>query len=395
MYALLLVSLSMALVGDDVAVFKAGTDQEVLQAIAKRYVANRECVERCKATFVRMEGRAPNVEAARRGELEDLVKAKGVYVFDGSRKRFECLFDDDAIKSHTSPDFKPSPTGGERSAVCEFMSTLLLADGSSTLVYHRSYNPFSNEFDRVADIHEAEKVPASGYIWFPLGLGLYHSTPSEGAGETLERAWDLLPPKAVELKQDAPYGDRMVHVVTLGYEGGDATYWVDYKRGCIPLRELHRSAKEDDYQETYREQVSLIGGKLWFPSRMVHYISLTRRVRIIEVESIQINTPVSEADLTIRFPEPVGITDLAHRRGYSKATSFSLSKLDHPDKAASHPIRIATSAPPPLGAPALPGEIESSRSWIAYLGLSIASVLVVLVICRVLHAKRGSHVGRV
>lgn len=396
MNAMLLVMLSAGLVqGGAVAAADAPERKKVLEAIAIGYTANRECVDRCKATFIRMEGRAPNVEAARRGELEDLVKAKGLYVFDGPRKRYECLFDDDAIKSHTTADLKPSPSGGERSAVCGFMSALLLADGTSTLLYHRTYNPFSSAFDRVAVIHEAVKVPADGYVGFPLDLGRHHSPPPDGSGESLERAWRVKTPRAVKLEQDALHGDRRVHVVTLEYEGFESTYWVDYKHGCVPLRVLDRGDNEDDCSDTYYEQVSLVGGKLWFPSRWVRYSTRSRRVRIIQVESIQIDTPVTEADLTIRFPEPVAITDLAHRRRYKNAASFSLSKLARPDKAASHPIHIVSSAPSPVGAPVLPGEIESSRSWIAYLGLSIASFLVVIVIYRVLQGKRGSHVGGV
>ncbi len=387
---LMLLLFSMAFIQEGGANAAVGSDKEVLQAIANGYVANRECVERCKATFVVMEGRAPNLEAAKRGEIEDPVQAEGAYLYDGSRKKYERLFDRDAIKSHTIPD-----PGGKLIAPCEFMSIQLLTDGRSTLRYVPSYNPFSNQFDKSAFIEEAQVSLFSESMSFPLDLGVKEPY-ANGIAEQIERASNYVRGlKPLKLERDVQFEGRMVDVVNFEFEGGGATYWIDYRRGCIPLRILSRTDKDGVYNDEWYEHISLVDGRLWFPSRSVSYCYPTRRVKILEVNKIQIDSVITDADFELTFPEPVSILDAIHNRSYKNAASFSLAKLARPDKTGSHPILIASSAPLPVGAPVLPGELESSRSWIAYLGLSIASILVILVIYRVVRAKRGSHAGGV
>ena len=387
-----LISLLMLifLLGQGAANAAVGTDKEILQAIANGYVANRECVERCKATLVAREGRALNLEAAKRGELQDPVEARGVYLCDGSRKKYELVHDPEAVKSHTIPD-----PGGKLFAPCEFRSMRLLTDGISILTYVPSYNPFSGEFDKLAFIEAAEIHPLGGFASFPLSVG-FREPGANGIAEQLGRyGSDSRGPRSVKLERDVLFEGRKVHVVTLEFEGGATTYWIDYERGCIPPRTLSRTDELGDLYDDLNQHVSLIGGKMWFPSRKVNYFYPARRVKILEVGEIQIDPPIADADFELTFPEPVSILDKVHSRSYKNAASFSLSRLDHPDKVASRPIRITRSAPPPVGTPVLPGEIESSRSWITYLALSIASFLVVLVIYRVVRAKRGSLVGGV
>ncbi len=390
MNALVLLLFSAVFLNGGAANPAVDSDKELLQAIANGYVANRECVERCKATFVILEGEAANIEAARRGEIEDLVQAKGTYLLDGSRRKYERLYDPDAIKSHTFAD-----PGGRLRASTGFLSIQMLTNGRSSLRYVPSYNPFTGGFDKRASIEESEGSRFSESMTFPLDLGSKEPYTS-GIAYQLERARNHVHGlKVVKVEKNVPFEGRGVHVVTLEFDGGGYSYWIDYERGCVPLRILSRRDKEGDYYDDWYEHVALLGGKLWFPSRNVFYCYPTRRVKILEVGTIQIDPVIADADFELTFPEPVTILDKVHLRSYKNAASFALSRLDHPDKTASRLIGRPISVPLPVGAPVLPGAIESSRSWITYLGLSIASFLVVLVISRVVRAKRGSHVGGV
>ncbi len=329
MYAFLLLALSTALIGDDDARFQAGSDHEVLQALAQGYTANREGVERCRASFVYREGRAPDLETARQGKLSDPAEAKGAYLFDGSRKKYERLFDREQTISHTS-------TEGEHPGTCEFVSVQLLTDGTTTLSYTPFYNTHTRAFDTHARIMDADNGCDLSF-GFTLDLGTKAQN-ANGFADQLDRAWNHGPrgAKAVRLKRDVPYDGRKVHLATFEFDGGEVSYWVDYQRGCVPLRILYRTAKEGDYNDEYHEQMSLVGGKLWFPARRVNYNLPGRRVRILEVDKIQINTPIADADFQLSFVEPVGVYNVVTRDSYKNVRSFPLSALVDPGPAQVH-----------------------------------------------------------
>ena len=352
MCTLLLLALASSFRTED-----ATDSSDVLRAIENGYAANRESVDHGKVAFVFLECKASSPEAARRGEITDVVKAKGTYVFDGPKKRYELLYDRDDVISHTK-------VLDEHHSSIPFISDQVLTDGSVTLHNRPVYNPFTKTFKRQASIDPG----IGGFkrsFRFPLNLGARELPGVDDIAYYLERARNgaLKGFRAVKLEEDVILEGRKVHKVTFEYDEGTRTFWVDYQRGCVPVLGRNRTSQRGDQYTTYYEQLSLIGGKLWLPMRLVRYSHGGRSARILEIESIQVDRPPSDRDFQLTFSEPTAVVDSVHSRAYSNRTSFSLPNVANPDAHASRPVVIAYSAPPPT-MPELPGEIKSSRSWI-------------------------------
>ena len=378
MGALLLLSLAAAFREEG-----APNPSVVLRALANGYEANRQSVDRGKATFLLLDGHASSPEAARRGEIEDVARAKGTYVFDGPRKRYERLFDREDEISHAK-------VLNEHESVTPFISVQALTDGTVTLLNMPLYNVSRKAFNRQAMIH-----PGTGdfnkFFGFPLMLGakdFHGSTFTQHFENAQGRARGY---KSTRLEEGVSLEGLKVDKVTFEYDEGEVTFWIDHERGCVPIKCTARNHPGAETHTDYYEHLSFIDGKLWMPLRTVHYIHGGKKghAKIFQIENLEIDAHLSDRDFELSFREPTSVIDVVNKQAYEKQMSFSLSKHGRPVANISRPIVFVDSAPPPM--PQLPGEIEPSHSWISYVCWGISILLAAFVVYRILRRQRGAH----
>lgn len=354
---------------------------DVLRAIENGYAANRASVEHGKARFTFLEGSASSPEAARLGEITDLAKAKGIYVFDGSRKRYELLFEREDVISHTS-------VLNEHQSSTSFTSDQVLTDGKATLHNGLLYNPFRKAFRRQASIRPGIDSFRQSFR-FPLNLGAEGFPGQDDIADYLERArnhaFEGL--RAIRLEQDSPLEGRKVYRISFDFEQGERTFWVDYHHGCLPVQIRDRTAEGKEQYAIYYDQVTLVGGRLWLPMRMVRYMYGEKPIiRVLQIDDMDVDVAPSDRDFQLSFAEPTTVLDAVHGRKYLNRTFFSLSNLARPDENVSKPVTIANSPPPAI--PQLPGEMEARRPWTIYICLFISLLLVMIVGYRIWYRRR-------
>jgi len=351
---------------------------EMLRVIANAYAANRESVDRGRATFFILTGRASSPDAASHGEIDDLVKGRGAYTFDGPKKKYEIIYKNDDLSKHWK-------MLDENLVTNECKSIYVLSDEKATMYHSPMYWPPKDAIFRNGLITEGLDLFNVHFV-FPLRLGARDHRTNDVALD-IDDARNRRNGLTVKLEENVPFEGTTVHKVTIEYAEGDWSYWIDDRRGCVPLQILERLRKSGNLRCIRYEQVQKVGGRLWLPYRYTFYRFHDKYVRILEIEDIQVDGALSDRDFEVSFPEPVSIIDRVHSRGYAKLTSFSLRQLSEPDRGSSKPIRIVHSAPPPQ-ATQLPGELDSSRPWIAAVCFGISLLLVAVASYRLYRRRR-------
>ncbi len=359
---------------------------ELVQAIANGYAANRESVDHGKATFIYLEGTASSPEAARRGELSDLSRAKGTYVFAGSRMKYERIFDREDVIAHTTV------LNEHQSTTSLVGSVQVLTDGELTLFNMPYYDPLRKAFRRQAVIKSSNE-PTHSFI-FPLDLGAKDPPPGDIAHYIENAQKHVEGCKGLKYEEGIILEGRRVHKITFEYDSGDVTFWIDYQRGCVPVKSVARNSEGRVTHTTIWDQLTHIADKIWFPMRYVHFLHHVRPIaRVMQVETMEIGPTPSDRDFSLSFPEPTTVLDVVHSRKYLDRISFSMANLGHPEERASKPILVVNSPAPPAP-PQLPGERESGHSWVFYACLLVSLSLMIVVGFRISHGKRCAHEGR-
>jgi hypothetical protein len=209
-------------------------ERTMLSAIRTAYEANRASFQWWTISFSFMSGKAMSVAEARTRQFmpDAFDAADGTCLFDGSQLRYECVFNPVNGKL---PTRLPSVRILRREGLVLF-DTLLPGKNTQKPHHHPS-------------ILNATNILVS-VIHLPLELGVPEE-PNYNLARDIDES--LATPSRLPLKALRPAAE-LEHVpvveVTFTAHGVDRTYWIDLRRGAMPLQVRDVEAMVDRFSET-------------------------------------------------------------------------------------------------------------------------------------------------
>ncbi len=334
------------------------------------YKANKDAFAFGTFRFEYTRGSCASLSEAEAGVFSRSIKEEGFYAFDGRNARFELIARPGDLASMTTRI-------NERTSSAIAMSLRMLTDGEVTLLDRLQPDASGIAFDHDALIHKGRLFYQDGFFQFPLWIG-----DKNARGYDLYTDLTRLKDRKVtldELDFDALLGGQKVCKVSLAWKSGKRTYWIDSKRGSVPLRIV------DHYAPTHLDvtfifsDLEQVQGAGWLPRKVIHIVGPGRIVDHTVVTKIDTRDKPPASLFQLDFPKAVGMVDRAKQLVYPKSKSWSLMNLPSRSSAGTRPA-----IPRTYIAPAdLPGEVEAGAPWemivlgSVAIGLVVGSILIV------------------
>lgn len=324
----------------------------LLRTVADAYDENRARFPFGLIEFDYEDGYANDLAAARKGDLRDVGKAPGSFAFKANDALYSRIFPAE-VMADTSEWISPSRVRGRLDS-CRLLtngkSTFTerigpVKDGKSTALGH-VITAGSEDFFKFAEV--------------PLDLGRPESLRDDlaqnirmvlkGASGASVSDVDENPTENV-----GPDGEALVRIV-LRLARGTRTFWVDLKRGAIPVR-VHDSITGGYSIDRIHDQIQHVEGRGWLP-----FVVTTRlgnsRVKRLAVKRAQFERPPAQDTFRLVLEKPRTVANTGEGRSYTRRTVFDLNNLPKPNSPDSLPM---ISHPPARRELGLPGERSPSR----------------------------------
>lgn len=334
-----------------------------VDAIRTAYKANREALAYGSIRFQYIRGFSTTIEQAVAGRGETPIATEGSHIFDLPHGRTDRINTLEQMATHRRQI-------SETSFATSLDPARALTDGERSLVDRINVTP-----DGTAILHGVSITPGPekfyGRVVTPLRLGADRPTAVD-----LGYYVDLAADKGtgfslVEVEKDSLDG---VPVVRVGFASGDwrYTFWIDLRRGAIPLRFLGRDEATGETFAQVNEDLRLVAEKAWFPFRSIFHQSVPRLYKETVVLDADFETRPDPSSFRLTFDEPTPVQDLEARADYAPRETWDLRDLP----ARGRPFRMAPeSGPPP---PEMPGELDPPRRWPWLFGAFAVALAVVL-----------------
>ena len=332
------------------------------EAVQTAILANRAVLSYGTIHFTYTVGNAKDAEAAGRGELQDKWVAEGLYIYDGHRARYECIF--------AAADMLAERTDlGSGSSETLLMSDRFLTDGKVSLfdILHPSGakgipSPAGKDLSLYS--HTSQINPGTdtffNSVLIPIGLGdpnyKDNLTGQFEAAKTGQEGWKL-----IDVDEHAKWEGFDVALLTFECPGGKSKSWVDLERGAITrLRQSIPKARGPSGEDRYGD-IRQVAGKGWVPFSWTIFVEggFAKQLVIQEADFVKRPDP---SLFQMEYPAPTPMINTANYTRYEPRKVWNLAEL--PSPTAPGVRRIPPSAPssspnPPL----MPVESEPIAVW--------------------------------
>lgn len=352
------------------------TPLDLAQAIITAHEANRAVITHARIEFRYSVGTTRAVDDAMAGRWSDRTDGRGVFVLDGERARYDQVFSlDDSLA-------KRQKTGGN-SYSSPFASVRAVTDGRSSLMDRIAIGR-SPEGAEVLS-HRPQVVSGADPFFSVAQMPLFLARPgpapdlSKNLGDAIRgQAGGKLGKVAIDSRLD---GVEVAEVTIDWPDRAWTRYWIDLKRGAIPLQSMSewdggKSTAIDRYDD-----VREVPGGAWYPFRWVRI----NGARVVEMTVTKADFEVvpDPSEFRLSFPASVSLIDMVAMREYAPKQTWDVTRLPAPNSEGSLPIRGPDREPPP----AMPGELEPFPTS-AVLAAVAGSILLTLAL---LQYRRRSH----
>jgi hypothetical protein len=314
-----------------------------------------------------MAGKARSVAEARAGKLEPatFVTANGTCLFDGSQMRYECVLD---RVNGNLPTRLPSVRILRRENLVLF-DTLLPRKDSQELHHHPA-------------ILNATNILAS-VVHLPLELGVPED-PNYNLARDIDESLAIPPRLALKALRPAAELEHIPVVeVTFTAYGVDRTYWIDLRRGALPLQVRDMEGDGRSFQRNY-DDIRLVAGAGWLPFKSTFFVSdgISEHVEIRDVDA---ETTPSSDRFALEFPNPVTLIDKERKARLAPQSRWTLAMIGSPPRGSSTPMSSGAG----LGGspPGLAPERQAPPHW----GWFVMAVGMILLVATILVHRLRRH----
>jgi hypothetical protein len=299
---------------------QAGGQTEQLEFLRLACKANRDAFAFGTFRFEYTRGSSANAKDAAAGVFSKAVREAGFYAFDGKNARYELIADPKGLATVTT-------RVNDRISSSLASTFRALTDGEATLLDFLRLDE-----SNTALIHDNAEVYPGPSLFY--GSARYQFPLLLGSDEP--RAFDLLhnlneikngKSSVAELDFDSDLDGLKVCKLSLRYQGGKCTYWIDVNRGCVALRMFNRFDHGAESVHTFSELEHLPNAG-WLPRRRLCVLRDGEVVdRLVVLQADTVNKPQASV-FQLEFPEPVVLVDRTKRLVSSPRKTWSL--LDRP-----------------------------------------------------------------
>lgn len=322
----------------------ASSPAEILSFVELMSRANLSRLEHGAFEFEILHGKSADIESAAAGRLEDPVRARGTYRFSGKNLLYERRFADSNLRRGVSRD----PRGRTHAP---YVTVQAVTDGRSTCSATRSVtdaktmevhtsaelskDETQGDFNTAFDFTSSVGLNVDS---FKLSADIRHFR--NGLSRLKRLGYDKNDPNVIN-----------VHFETNGIL---RAYTIDGKRGCSPVRVADLDRNGTLVSEIRYSDFEHLEGCCWVPMTKVLF---TRggQAKVISVTSFSAG-PLTPADFTLTFDEPVMVADLPRGLDYAGVRSICLSRLPRRDAGASPLLLRPGVSPDAADRPRMPGE---------------------------------------
>jgi hypothetical protein len=330
-----------------------------LLEIRELHEANQATMTYGALRFEYTVGSAKTASDARNGEFQNSRTARGRYLFDVGRALIEVLHEPTemaAARRKTSPNQYTSSISSYRALTdgnITLMDYLDLAFESSEVIHH-PYTAGAETFFR--------------YTRLPLNLG----DPSPRLSSLLADLDGCLSGQfpLVSLEPMHHAGEACLYI-KMQKPAGTTEYWIDSKRGAIPLKMVEIVTEHGYTFEEYLDDLRPNNRGGWFPRILTLCTNQLSRVERCVITSAEFETPPPDTAFRLEFPEPVPVLDKLKGERRPPSKLWALSDLH---TGSGQPLHLGT---PPPQAPDLPTEGNGSPLW--PIGLAVFLSVAVLI----------------
>lgn len=331
-------------------------------AVQTAFNANRAVLPYGTIRFTFAVGRAENAEAAGRGELKDKWVAEGLYIYDGPRARYECIF--------SAADMLAERTDlGSGSSSSSLVSQRFLTDGKVSLFdsMHPSGVKGSTvpaEKDLALYLHMHQIDPGTEPFFksalIPIGLGNPNYKDSLTglleAVKTGQEGWKL-----IDIDEHAKFDGFNVALFTFESPDAQVKFSVDLERGAITRRRQSGTKGQGTSGEDRYGDIRQVAGKGWVPFSWTIFMAggLAKQLVIQEADFVKRPDP---SVFRLEFPSPVPMINTANYTRYEPRKVWSLGELPLPSSPEARrisPPSASSSSTPPV----MPVESEPIATW--------------------------------
>lgn len=338
-------------------------------AIATAYSANLNGPRFGTIRFRLLNGEALNLDVARQGEIPNSAVADGLYVFDGPRGRYECVFPSATIAAHrTRLDENRWRTRLNLSVRAVTDGRLCLADIVDV------------DSDDRTDSHTAQIEPGVDVYARSLGLPIGPRVPVQPRDSLEAMIKGTLQDHTWTLTVEEHVDHEGVDTVLLHFDNGQPgrrriryDFWVDLARGALPRRVRSQPNEPPDAaSETFFDDLRLVDGKCWLPFRMTLGHQHDRYVRHFAIDEVDLSTRPPASSYALEFPQEIPMVNAATMLRYAPRKTWDLANLPGPSSRETTKLKLQE---PSVLPPPMPGERPARSWWPAALWLAAGAAL--------------------
>ena len=157
------------------------------------------------------------------------------------------------------------------------------------------------------------------------------------------------------------------------------TYWVDLKRGAIPLQIRHEFREKNRKVQLNNDDLRPASGAGWIPFRLTMFVDSPNLFRQVTIRDMKVDRLPSSSTFQLDFEKPIPMVDAGRKLVYKPRASWSLTDLPSVHSGQAKKIEITEYEPP---APAMPGVRTAWSAWSATLML-LGVVLFIIMLLRI------------
>ena len=347
-----------------VVAVRADDDETYARVLAESYLANRDSFDNVDSQFIVSIGFASNVDdAVKRGPARDVTRATGVWVVNQGVERYE--LDRDLRKGR-------SPIESEGKIGVVLPPVKLLAGPEHGLRYSGILSS-ATVGDRIAMATDFDFT-----VWNMAGL----TQDEENCFGPFLLAVLEHRTGSVQIEKRARGELTKVEIQT---DGDFRRYYVDEKRGCLPM-EIYMGDNKDEFRWTVvTTAVKQCSRGRWYPTRVVYTTVMDRGgvcVNEVKVTTLDVDTPVATDKMRVSLPKNTSVndpTEAGHQ--FRMASAESVGYGDFPtliqrgQEAKQRQMEIEAGAAPPL-APSV--EATGWGGWLIIANLVCGGAILVV-----------------
>ncbi len=348
---------------------------EVLAAIRTAYQANRAAITRATIRLTFSIGDAPNMASALSGRWTDRTDADCLFVLDGDRARYEQLFNPEDLR------VKRTMTG-PLNYTTRLRWVRALTDGRATL----SDQMFSSGADAGVMKRRVRIDPGTDPFYAHALLPLYLGRP--GANTPFGRLPKVLRDgtsglRLTGVKLDSRLDGIPVAEITLKAEDTTICYWVDLRRGAVPILERCETNGGKIVILDRYEDIRKVANGTWLPFRHIQFSTNGNSVHEWIIREADFDKVPDAGQFRLKLPKAQAVVDMAAMLDYPPSDVWDLARLPAANAPGVQSIRPRGAS---VEAPVMPGE----RRPTPYAAItSVVAGVILVTLALILYRRRS------